>query len=71
MLLTIPRSILGLDDVEIDEGIAANITIFDPTVDWTFSRKDLKSKSKSTPFDSFQFNGKVLGIINRGKTKLF
>ncbi len=58
-----PRKILGLPLPEIALGAAANFTIFDPDEQWVFSEKDIRSKSKNTPFLSWTLRGKVLAVI--------
>jgi len=60
-----PREILGLQQVEIQEGAKADLCIFDPSTKWTYNKID--SKSKNTPFYGQEFTGKVLGIISNGQ----
>jgi dihydroorotase len=60
-----PREILNLPIPSITEGEKANITFFDPEVEWTFTDKDIRSKSRNTPFIGSRFKGKVLGVYNR------
>ena len=62
-----PRKILGLKTVKIMEGEKANMTLFDPTLKWTFKQDDIKSKSKNTPFVNHEMKGKALAIFNNGK----
>jgi dihydroorotase len=62
-----PRKILGLEQVSITEGNAANLTVFDPTLDYTLSENDLKSKSKNTPLIGKKLTGKALGVINKNQ----
>ncbi len=59
-----PRKILKLHPLKIEEGEAANITLFIPTAAWVFERKHIYSKSINSPFLGTQFTGKVIGIIN-------
>jgi dihydroorotase len=61
-----PRTLLGLEVPEIREGNKANLTLFDPKLNWTFSEKDIRSKSRNTPFIGHAFKGKALGIFNNG-----
>ncbi len=61
-----PRKILNLPAVEIKEGVAANLTIFDPNEEWTVDKKLFRSKSKNTPFDGFKLKGKPKYAINKG-----
>ncbi|MFQ5448934.1 MAG: dihydroorotase family protein, partial [Saprospiraceae bacterium] len=58
-----PRKILDLPVPEIAEGAPAELTIFDPEKEWTFTEKDICSKSKNTPFADWDFRGKVLAIV--------
>lgn len=61
-----PRDILGLEIPEIEEGELADLTIFDPEEKWTFTTKDIKSRSKNSPFVGQEFTGRVVGIVNNG-----
>jgi dihydroorotase len=58
-----PRAVLGLPRVHIAEGTAANITLFDPEVDWTCTEADLVSKSHNTPFLGQRLTGRALGVV--------
>ncbi len=62
-----PRKLLRLPEISIKEGQIANLTIFNPTLDWTFSAKDIRSKSKNTPFVGKELKGKSVAVINKGK----
>ena len=48
-------------------GSFADVTIFDPAKRWTFEASQSLSKSKNTPFDGWQFVGKVVATIVGGK----
>lgn len=65
-----PRRIFGLDCPVIREGMEAKLTLFNPAQQWTFTEKDITSKSKNSPFTGKELTGKVAGIINAGKTSL-
>jgi dihydroorotase len=65
-----PRDILGLEIPEIAEGMEADLTIFDPEEKWTFTAKDIKSRSKNTPFVGHEFMGRVVGVVNNGQVYL-
>ncbi len=67
---TAPREILGLPKAIIKEGQVANFTLFDPSKKWTFQREEMISKSKNTPFNNSKFTGKVVGVVNRGKSSI-
>lgn len=65
-----PEEILGIKPSKIEVGTVANLTIFDPTIDYILGEKDLKSKSKNSPFIGQSLKGKILGIINDRETTL-
>ena len=69
-LSTSPRKILNTELPEIKIGAKANLTLFDPEINWTFQNSDIKSKSKNTPFVGFNFKGKAIGIYNNNKLVL-
>src|SRR5216684_214044 len=48
-------------------GNFADVTIFDPRKRWTFEAAKSPSLSHNTPFDSWQFTGKVVATIVGGK----
>ncbi len=50
----------------VARGSFADVTIFDPSQRWTFYAQDSRSRSKNTPFDGWQFTGKVVATIVRG-----
>ena len=47
-------------------GSVADVTIFDPKKRWTFDAAKSLSKSKNTPFDGWQLQGKVVATIVGG-----
>ncbi len=65
------RTILGLKIPEITEGVTANLTIFNPNEKWTFTEKDIYSKSKNSPLLSqpnlAELKGRVYGVVNKGQ----
>jgi dihydroorotase len=65
-----PRSILQVDIPMVKEGFEANLTLFDPAKEWTYSVENCKSKSKNTPFDGIELVGKPLGIFNNKQLAL-
>jgi dihydroorotase len=65
-----PRKIFGLKDSRIKEKEKANLTLYLPNKEWKFERKDIRSKSKNTPFIGKKLKGKIVGIINKGKLEL-
>jgi dihydroorotase len=59
-----PRRIFGLPIPVIKEGEKANLTLFDPDLEWALEEKDIRSKSKNTPFIKVKLKGKPLGVFN-------
>ncbi|MEO6882645.1 MAG: dihydroorotase [Bacteroidia bacterium] len=59
-----PRKILNLEIPSIKEGAKANLTLFNPDLSWTFTEKNIFSKSKNTPFIGTKLKGKAIGIFN-------
>jgi dihydroorotase len=49
-------------------GSFADVTIFDPKKRWTFEAAKSRSLSRNTPFDGWQFTGRVVATIVGGKT---
>ena len=60
-----PREILKLNVPSVKEGENANLTLFDPNLEWTFEEVNIHSKSRNTPFVGTKFKGKALGIYNK------
>jgi len=48
-------------------GNFADVTIFDPKKRWTFESAKSRSLSRNTPFDGWQFTGKVVATIVGGR----
>ncbi len=65
-----PAKIIGSKHGEIGTlkpGCCADITIIDPSKEWTVDSKNFISKGKNTPFDGYRFTGKVMITISAGK----
>jgi dihydroorotase len=50
----------------LSRGSFADVTIFDPKKKWTFEASKSLSKSRNTPFDGWQLQGKVVATIVGG-----
>jgi len=48
-------------------GSRADIAIFDPNKEWIVNSQDFASKGKNTPFDGYEFKGKVMATIVAGE----
>ena len=62
-----PRKICRLDPIEIKVGEKANITVLNPTEEWTVDKNKFLSKSKNSPFDGLKLTGKPKFVFNNGK----
>lgn len=64
-----PRRMMGLNPVPIEEGKPAELIVFDPSGETTFTREFMKSKSSNTPFLDKTLKGSV-DLVMRGKEVL-
>ncbi len=62
-----PRKILGLEPVSLTKGSVADITVFDPDLEWIVEKDKLHSKSKNSVFKGENLKGKVLYTISKGE----
>jgi dihydroorotase len=62
-----PREILSLIPSVINIDSKADLTWFDPDVDWTPSLADLKSKGKNNPILGMKLKGRALGTVFNGQ----
>ena len=63
-----PAKIFKLKDRgTLKPGAIADVTIIDPTLEWTYKNSDSKSKSKNSPFDNWNFTGAAVATIVGGK----
>lgn len=65
-----PRAVLGMEAVHIVEGAKADLTLFDPEMEWTCEEADLVSRSHNTPFLGHPFTGRPLGVVANDKVML-
>jgi dihydroorotase len=60
-----PADILGLPYGRLGVGSAADVCVFDPEVDWVLRRDRMHSDGRNTPFDGWDFPGRVsLTVFN-------
>lgn len=62
-----PRRLLGLPIPIIREGEKANITVFDPDLEWVFNESTNFSKSANSPLMGRKLKGKVIAAFNNGR----
>ena len=61
------RSIGEIQSYPIEVGVKADITAFDPTMNWTFSKEKIISNVDNSPYVGKEVTGKVVAVINNGK----
>jgi dihydroorotase len=62
-----PAAILKLKKGSLEVGSDADITVFDSRDKWTFTKEDIESKSKNSPFIGEELVGRVCEVIVGGK----
>jgi dihydroorotase len=62
-----PAKILGLDKGTLKKGAGADIVIFDPEKEYTYTKVSIESKSKNSPFINWMLKGKVTHVLVGGK----
>jgi dihydroorotase len=63
-----PARLLNLNKGTLNAGADADVTVFDPGLEWVYNREDSASKSKNSPFFGWQLKGKAVATIVGGKT---
>lgn len=69
-LSTNPRQILGMPAPVIQEKEHANMTFFDPEIEWTVSAEHLKSKSTNAAALGRTLTGCVVGVVHKNTVHL-
>lgn len=64
--LTSGRSVFRITENELKEGAFANLTLFNPTIEWVFKGEHIQSKSKNSAFLNQKMKGEVYGIFVNG-----
>ena len=64
---TQPRKILRTPIPKIAVGEKADLTLFNPNLDWIYEAKKIRSKSKNSPLIGKTLPLRVEGVINKGK----
>lgn len=62
-----PARILGLDRGTLKAGAPADVTVIDPSAEWTVEAEKLSSKSKNSPFLGMKMKGAAACTIVGGK----
>jgi len=64
---TLPAKIFGLPGGTLAPGSPADVTVFDPAVEWTVRPQEFFSRSRNTPFAGRQLTGRATVTIVRGQ----
>ncbi len=68
LLSSRPAEALGLKGLGgLAVGSAANVVVFDPAEKWVFRAAESRSKSKNTPFDGWELQGRVRLTVSEGR----
>lgn len=62
-----PAKLLKLNKGTLSIGANADLTVFDPDVEWAYDRGQSASKSKNSPFHGWQMKGRAVATIVGGK----
>lgn len=62
-----PAQILKVDRGHLSENAVADITIFDPELEWVVEKSKIESKSKNSPFIGWKLKGKATEVLVAGR----
>lgn len=62
-----PRKVMGLEPIKLAVGQPADLTVFDPELEWEVIPGELHSKSVNSVFKGEKLKGKVVYTISDGK----
>lgn len=65
-----PARILKIQRGTLSKNAVADITLFDPALEWVFTRDEIESKSHNSPFLGWKFKGKATEVIVSGRLVL-
>lgn len=69
-ILTKGKTRFGIENTTINVGNKADLSLFNPDSKYTFSKKNIISKSKNAIFEGEALKGKVYGIISNNKVSI-
>lgn len=69
-VLTRGRDAFGIETTEIKEGVKANLTLFDPNTEFTFSKDNILSSSQNSLFLGKKLKGVALGTISNNQVQV-
>jgi dihydroorotase len=69
-ILTRRKETFGIEKSSINEGQTACLSLFNPNIEYEFSKENIISKSKNSCFIGSKLKGKALGIISNNSIKI-
>lgn len=66
-----PRRLLGLSVPVFEQNELLNLTVFDPTTEWTPTEAGLRSRAKNSPFLGATLRGRAVAVVNKGRSEVF
>lgn len=64
-----PAQLLGLKSGTLSPGAVADVTIIDPSAEWTIDASQFESRSRNTPFDGRTVRGRAFATIVGGEVR--
>jgi dihydroorotase len=64
-----PARILGLDRGTLHAGAIADVTVIDPTTEWTIDVNQFRSKSRNSPYHGWKARGRATATIVDGEVR--
>jgi len=62
------RNIAQINIHPISVGNQVDVTVFDPSLNWELSQENLLSQHPYNPFSGEKLTGKIIAIVNGGKS---
>ncbi len=67
LLTSRPAQAVGLKGGSLSAGSPGDVAVFDPAARWVFRAAESRSKSKNTPFDGWEMQGRVRLTVSQGR----
>lgn len=64
-----PAKVLGIDRGTLKPGAIADVTIIDPSVEWTIDVDKFRSKSRNCPYHGWKVRGRAHAVLVAGQLK--
>ena len=68
-LTQMPARILDLPKGTLRAGADADVTIIDPSLEWTIDPSQFRSKSRNCPFAGWRVRGRAVQVLIKGQVK--